>query len=243
MQDTVEIAAAALVSYVLGRTKKARTAITIALWLTGRRAPSDFARAEVVKLLKSRYVHDLVGELRGQALSAARQAATSVLAGQAGQLRDSPGRGTEHHPESDMGTDENLVEAGVRTAHRLAAARRRTALRQKDFARSGPDGDDDEVSDDYADQEDFDEEYDEDDWDDAVMSQDDDRLELPDRFYGQLLERVRRDRYPSVPMLDLLEEAMFGYEREELFNVLLEKVAADRYPSIMMLKRAARLAG
>ena len=58
-----------------------------------------------------------------------------------------------------------------------------------------------------------------------------------------LLERVRRDRYPSVPMLNLLEHNMLGHEREELVIVLLEKVAADRYPSIAMLQRVARLAG
>jgi hypothetical protein len=73
------------------------------------------------------------------------------------------------------------------------------------------------------------------------MTEYDDRLELHDRFYGLLLERVRQDRYPSVPMLDMLEENMLGHERQDLVDVLLEKIAADRYPSIMMLKRAARL--
>jgi len=67
------------------------------------------------------------------------------------------------------------------------------------------------------------------------------RLELHDLFYGVLLERVRQDRYPSWTMLNILEEHMVGYEREEFVMMLIEKVAADRYPSIEMLKRIIRI--
>ena len=70
-----------------------------------------------------------------------------------------------------------------------------------------------------------------------------DRLELHDHFYGLILERIRRDRYPSVPMLELLERNMLGHEREELVSILLKKLAAAPYPSIAMLQRVARLAG
>jgi len=71
---------------------------------------------------------------------------------------------------------------------------------------------------------------------------DNDDLALHDLFYGILLEKVRQDRYPSVPMLNLLEQNMAGHERQELLEVLLERIAADRFPSMTMLQRAARIA-
>lgn len=74
------------------------------------------------------------------------------------------------------------------------------------------------------------------------MPQDaEDRLAMHDLFYGVLLERIRQDRYPSWTMLNILEQHMVGYEREEFAKILIEKVASDRYPSIEMLKRIIRI--
>ena len=69
------------------------------------------------------------------------------------------------------------------------------------------------------------------------------RLNVHDAFYAMLLDNVAADHYPSSKMLDILENTMLGYEREEFARILLEKVSADRYPSIPLIERIARLAG
>jgi hypothetical protein len=95
MQDTMRIGAAALGGYVLGRTKKAKTAITLALWLSGRGRPSDMARDQAMKALQSKKGQELLGQLRGPVMSAGRQAALGVFESQAGRLSDSLSRRTD----------------------------------------------------------------------------------------------------------------------------------------------------
>ncbi|HKN93551.1 MAG TPA: hypothetical protein VJU60_04390 [Thermoleophilaceae bacterium] len=60
-------------------------------------------------------------------------------------------------------------------------------------------------------------------------------------FARLLLERVRRDKYPSVSHLDLIEQVMPPTVIRDYLNVLLEKVAEDAVPSIPMLARIARV--
>src|SRR3954452_22584405 len=86
MQDTVKIAAATVGGYLLGRTKKAKTAIGLALWLSGHGRARDVARDQVLKLLQTDRGQELVGELRGPLLAAGRQAAMSVFEAQAGRV-------------------------------------------------------------------------------------------------------------------------------------------------------------
>lgn len=95
MQDTMRIGAAALGGYVLGRTKKAKTAITLALWLAGKGRPSDMARTQAVKALQSDKGQELLGQLRGPVMEAGRHAALSVFEAQAGRLSDSLSRRTD----------------------------------------------------------------------------------------------------------------------------------------------------
>lgn len=73
------------------------------------------------------------------------------------------------------------------------------------------------------------------------MSEITERLDLHDKVYALILEKVRQDRYPSTAHLDLLEQNLVGHEREAFVDVLYEKVAADRYPSPSMLRRLIRL--
>ncbi len=73
------------------------------------------------------------------------------------------------------------------------------------------------------------------------MSEISERLDLHDKVFAMILEKVRQDRYPSTQHLDLLEQNLVGHEREEYVSVLLEKVEADRYPSPSMLHRLIRL--
>ena len=72
---------------------------------------------------------------------------------------------------------------------------------------------------------------------------DDRNGDLHARYYRFLLDRVRADRFPSMEMIELIEQGMNDEERAELIDVLLEKVEADRFPSMPMLRRMARIAG
>jgi hypothetical protein len=57
-----------------------------------------------------------------------------------------------------------------------------------------------------------------------------------------LLERVRRDRYPSWTHMQILEEMLPPSMHRDYLNVLLEKVISDSQPSIPMIRRIARIA-
>lgn len=57
-----------------------------------------------------------------------------------------------------------------------------------------------------------------------------------------LLERVRKDRYPSWTHIQLIEQLIPQSMQREYVNILLEKVLSDSQPSIPMLRHIARLA-
>ncbi len=69
------------------------------------------------------------------------------------------------------------------------------------------------------------------------------RLDLHDQVFAEIMEKVREDRYPSNQQLDLLEQNLVGHEREEFVQLLLDKIRQDRYPSMEMIRRVLRLAG
>src|SRR5689334_23075896 len=90
MDSTLKIGAAAAGGYLLGRTKKAKTAISLALFLSGRKYRArDIAREQVVNLLKSQEGQQLVSQLRGPALAASKKALLSLYEAQAGKIADS----------------------------------------------------------------------------------------------------------------------------------------------------------
>src|SRR5689334_8606499 len=124
MQEAVKIGAAAAGGYLLGRTKKAKAAIGLAMWLAGRKRPADLARDQASKLLTSPQVLELVGQLRGPLLAAGRQAALAVVEGQAGKLSDNLQRRTEKLGGSVAGAGSDVSETGMKTARRLTARRR-----------------------------------------------------------------------------------------------------------------------
>ena len=124
MQEAVKIGAAAAGGYLLGRTKKAKAAIGLAMWLAGRKRPADLARDQASKLLTSPQVLELVGQLRGPLLAAGRQAALAVVEGQAGKLSDNLQRRTEKLGGSVAGAGSDVSETGTKTARRLTARRR-----------------------------------------------------------------------------------------------------------------------
>ena len=70
-----------------------------------------------------------------------------------------------------------------------------------------------------------------------------DQVLIRDELVDVLLEKVRNDTYPSVDMLDMLEQLLDPLELEEYAAVLLEKIRRDNYPSWSMLYRLHNLAG
>jgi len=124
MQEAVKIGSAAAGGYLLGRTKKAKAAIGLAMWLAGRRRPADLARDQASKLLTSPQVMDLISQLRGPLLAAGRQAALSVVEGQAGKLSNNLQRRTEKLGGSVAEAGSDVSETGKKTARRLTARRR-----------------------------------------------------------------------------------------------------------------------
>ena len=124
MQDTMKIGAAAIGGYVLGRTKKAKAAMGLALWLAGRRRPRDLARDQAVKLLQSKRGQELIEQVRGPVVMAARSAAMGVFESQANRLTDNLQRRTEKLGTSLAEGGRQLTGGATEQAGRLTRGRR-----------------------------------------------------------------------------------------------------------------------
>jgi hypothetical protein len=75
----VKMIAAGAVGYVLGRTKKGKAAVRLALWASGRDATvKDAARAQAVKFLSSPEGRKLVAQARGPVLESGKKLALSA---------------------------------------------------------------------------------------------------------------------------------------------------------------------
>ncbi len=57
-----------------------------------------------------------------------------------------------------------------------------------------------------------------------------------------LLSKVEQDPYPSLTMLNLIEELLTPDEVPQYARLLLEKVADEQFPSVSMLSRIRDLA-
>jgi hypothetical protein len=67
--------------------------------------------------------------------------------------------------------------------------------------------------------------------------------EVQERYVAMLLDRVRRDQFPSGQYMNRIEASLASREQvEEYLDVLFEKVEDLRYPSLSMLDRIQRLA-
>ena len=56
-----------------------------------------------------------------------------------------------------------------------------------------------------------------------------------------LLEKVNRDRNPSITMMNLIEELLTPDDVPAYAEVLLNKIRGERFPSISMMLRARSL--
>jgi hypothetical protein len=94
MSDAVKIGSALAGGYLLGRTKKAKMAIGLAMWLAGKGRPRDWVRQGVITLAQTPEVQSLVKQARGPLVDSARGAATSTFNAQLGSLADGINRRT-----------------------------------------------------------------------------------------------------------------------------------------------------
>jgi len=56
-----------------------------------------------------------------------------------------------------------------------------------------------------------------------------------------LLEKVRQDRFPSLTVLDQVEELLEPDDVPDYVQVLVEKISDDRFPSITLVRRVVSL--
>ena len=99
--SSVKTAAALVGGYILGRTKKAKLAISVGLWLKGHKAsPADLVRDQVAKFLKSPDGEKLVAQVRGPAMEAGVRAVTAVYEAQAKRMAETLQQRTARISES-----------------------------------------------------------------------------------------------------------------------------------------------
>lgn len=70
----------------------------------------------------------------------------------------------------------------------------------------------------------------------------DEATELHREVLQVLLEKVAEDPYPSVTMLDMIEQMLRPEEVPVYTEILLDKIRGDRFPSLDMLQRVSALA-
>jgi hypothetical protein len=56
-----------------------------------------------------------------------------------------------------------------------------------------------------------------------------------------LLDKVAADTYPSVTMLDMIEDMLTPDDVEPYVEVLMDKIRDDNYPSIDLMSRVKEL--
>jgi len=64
---------------------------------------------------------------------------------------------------------------------------------------------------------------------------------LREKLAAVLIEQVANDRYPSITMMDRIEQVLTPSLYERYVMVLMDKVASDRYPSTDLTRRIAAL--
>jgi hypothetical protein len=68
------------------------------------------------------------------------------------------------------------------------------------------------------------------------------RKDLHRQILDVLLEKVKQDPYPSVTVLDLIEQRLRPDDVDEYTEILMDKVKDDAFPSLDHLQRLMRFA-
>ncbi|HEY2296334.1 MAG TPA: hypothetical protein VGH43_01300 [Jatrophihabitans sp.] len=63
------------------------------------------------------------------------------------------------------------------------------------------------------------------------------RSEIKDALRNVLMEKIRRDHYPSATMMDAVEVGIGDEQLVEYAEILLDKLESDEFPSIDLMKR------
>jgi hypothetical protein len=124
--DMVKLGAAAAGGYVLGRTKKGKLGLSLALWAAGgtKYSTKNLVRTGIIKLARTPQVQAMVGELRESVVHGGQQAMTTALEARASAMTDAlqrrtdslaarvqPGGQDQGEPSSEKRTDEGEHEA------------------------------------------------------------------------------------------------------------------------------------
>lgn len=174
--SNAKIAAAVVGGYVLGRTKKGKAAIRLAMWVSGN---SDKLNA----LTKNEQIAALVGQVQGPVLEAVQQAALNTATARMNALSDALGSRTEALSQAGDVTSgiggkvtKSVSGAGKSLTGRLPKRKGKDEFTdepngddmsefedQFDDEREDEDAEDTEgAEDEYDDEEDYEDDYDED---------------------------------------------------------------------------------
>src|SRR3954471_14248519 len=105
----------ALAGYVLGRMKKGRAAVGLAMWAAGVKAdPKALIRQGLLTLANSDEGKELLMQLRGPMLQAGRKAAGATIEGQVAALTSALQKRTEKLNERDEADGESEAEEDER---------------------------------------------------------------------------------------------------------------------------------
>lgn len=147
MNDTVKLGAAVAGGYLLGRTRKGKAAIGLALWLAGRRGRGGMVPGlgSIGGLLSSPEVSKITGQLRGPLVAAAQRAATSVIESRTSRLADSlsqrtaliSGSGSGGRDSGDQGSDDQESDGGDQPADQATGEGSQQGDGQHDRGRQG----------------------------------------------------------------------------------------------------------
>ena len=66
--------------------------------------------------------------------------------------------------------------------------------------------------------------------------------DLHDQVFQLLMEKIEQDPYPSVTMMDMVEQMLRPDDVEKYASVLMDKIRADSFPSLDLLNRVQSLA-
>ena len=112
MSDAVKIGSALAGGYLLGRTKKAKMAIGLAMWLAGKGRPRDWIRQGAITLAQTPEMQSLVKQARGPLLDSARGAATSTVNAQLGSFADNLNQRTGLGERNERDLERGLLGRG-----------------------------------------------------------------------------------------------------------------------------------
>ena len=60
-------------------------------------------------------------------------------------------------------------------------------------------------------------------------------------IYGMMIDKIRRDQYPSPTMMNIIESNMTEDQLPEYLDMLMEKIQDSEYPSMDMIRRILNL--